>query len=75
LEKKEILMVSWPCAILFACIHIPNMPLMVLVYVFGLTMTYLYLHFPNLALAGITHTILGTMLHRFLELNLSVGPF
>ncbi len=68
-------LVSLVCAILFASFHIPNLPLMLLVFVFGFTIAYLYLHFPNLALAVITHTILGTMLHRVLEMNLYVGPF
>ncbi len=73
--QYESLVVSFACASLFAGFHIPNLALMVLVFVFGFIIAYLYLYIPNLALAVITHTILGTMLHRVLEMNLSVGPF
>lgn len=73
--KNNSLTVSFGCATLFAIYHIPNLPLILLVFLFGFALAYIYCHVPNLILATITHTILGTMLHRLLEMNLYVGPF
>ncbi len=74
-SKYHVLVVSLVCALFFAIYHIPNPPLLLLVFVFGFVVSYIYYHVPNLALAVFTHAILGTILHRVLELNTRIGPF
>lgn len=73
--RDKTLTISFSGAVLFAIYHIPNPLLILLVFVFGFALTYIYCHRPNLILATMAHTILGTMLHRILEMNLYVGPF
>jgi membrane protease YdiL (CAAX protease family) len=74
-SKHHAWVVSLVCALLFAIYHMPNPPLMLLVFGIGWVVSYIYYHAPNLVLAVLTHAILGTILHRVLELNTRIGPF
>lgn len=65
--------VSVATATLFAIYHLPNGPLMGLVFLVGLGWTWIYYQKPNLPLLVLSHAILGTILHRIVQLPMRVG--
>jgi hypothetical protein len=62
-------------ALLFALFHLPNPPLMLLSLLFGAPAAWLFLARPNLAALAVCHLLLGTFLHRVVELHTRIGPF
>lgn len=60
---------------LFAACHLPNWPLAALTFVAGLGWSRIYYSRPNLLLLALSHAILGTMVHRILQISTRVGPF
>ena len=73
--RHNSLVVSIGCAILFSLFHLPNWPLMIVVFILGFSMAYIFYHSPNLILAVLSHAIIGTLLHRVLEMHMRIGPF
>ena len=60
---------------LFAAAHLPNLPLAGLVFAAGLGWSRLYYSRPNLMLLALSHAVLGTLVHRVLQISTRVGPF
>ncbi len=60
---------------LFSLLHLPNGPLMGFVLVAGLVWAWVFYARPSIVLLTASHAILGTLLHRFVELHMRVGPF
>lgn len=61
--------------VLFCALHIPNIPLMAFVFVAGMCWSWLFYRTPSILLLTLSHATLGTILHRFVELHMRVGPF
>lgn len=62
-------------AALFSLCHNPNLPLMALTFVAGALWAWLYHTRPNLLALAVSHAIVGTVLHRVVELHMRIGPF
>lgn len=71
---KKILVV-FLFATLFAAIHLPNIPLMILTFIFAFWFGYLFYSVANLHVIIIIHAFLGTLLHRVYELHMKIGIF
>ncbi len=74
-SRYAALIVPLACALLFAIFHIPNPPLMLVVFILGYAVAQIFYHFPNLFLALACHAVIGTMLHRVFEMHMRIGPF
>jgi membrane protease YdiL (CAAX protease family) len=74
-EHRDRLVVSVGLAVLFALSHLPNIPMILLTFAWGLVMGWLYQRTPNLYAAALCHALLGTLLHRVLALSMRIGPF
>ena len=55
--------------------HLPNLPLMILTFVFAFYLGYLFYEAPNLYIIVIVHALLGTLLHRVYELHMKLGIY
>ncbi len=62
-------------SLLFALVHLPNTPLMALSFAFAFVFGHLFCRTPNLAVIIAAHALLGTLLHRIYELNMTAGIF
>lgn len=62
-------------AVLFGLAHAPNWPFAALAAAGGLVWSWLYQARPNLVLVGVSHAVLGTMVHSVLGLYTRIGPF
>lgn len=62
-------------AALFSICHNPNLPLMALTFVAGALWAWLYYTRPNVLALAVSHAIVGTVLHRVVELHMRIGPF
>ena len=66
-------------AMLFAAFHLPNPFLTFFTFGAGLMAGFVFLRFPNLYAATLSHAILGTLLHRVIPSavtgHMKVGPF
>ena len=60
---------------LFSLIHLPNIPLMGLTFLFSFWLGYVFYSTPNLTVIVIVHALLGTLLHRVYELHMKIGMF
>jgi ABC-type Na+ efflux pump permease subunit len=67
--------VALATAVVFSALHAPNAPLMAAVFVAGLAWAWSFHARPSIALLAVSHAILGTILHRFVELHMRIGPF
>ncbi len=67
--------VTLTTAAIFALLHAPNGPLMAVTALAGLVWAWVFYARPSIALLALSHAILGTVLHRVVELNTRVGPF
>ena len=73
--RQNAIIVSLGCTILFTLFHLPNWPLMIVVFISGFAIAIIFFYRPNLFLAVLTHAILGTLLHRVIEMHMRIGPF
>jgi len=62
-------------ASLFSLFHLPNWPMMILTMIIGTVFTWHYYIHRNLFLMVCSQAIIGTLLHRVLEINMRIGPF
>lgn len=62
-------------AIIFSFYHTPNQELMAITFVAGLVWAWIFYLHPNLFLMGLSHAILGTILHQVVKLHMRIGPF
>ncbi len=62
-------------AIIFTIFHLPNIPVMILTFIFAFWLGYQFYKIPNLAVVVIVHAFLGTLLHFIYELHMKVGVF
>ncbi|TVQ04649.1 MAG: CPBP family intramembrane metalloprotease [Balneolaceae bacterium] len=62
-------------SIVFSVFHYPNPELMFFTFSAGLCWSLLFYLYPNILLMGLSHAILGTMLHQFVQLYMRIGPF
>ncbi|MDR9366880.1 MAG: CPBP family intramembrane glutamic endopeptidase [Balneolaceae bacterium] len=62
-------------AVIFSLYHIPNTQLMVCTLFAGLGWAWIYYYRPNILLMGLSHAILGTILHQVVKLHMRIGPF
>jgi membrane protease YdiL (CAAX protease family) len=74
-EERHRLLVTVSTAALFSLTHLPNLPLMTFALVAGASWSWLFRRAPNVFLLGLSHAVLGTILHRVVELPMRVGPF
>ncbi len=59
----------------FSAVHYPNLPLMAFTLLAGLCWSRLFYWRPNILLLGLSHAMLGTLLHLFLRISMRIGPF
>ncbi|MDX1642463.1 MAG: CPBP family glutamic-type intramembrane protease, partial [Balneolaceae bacterium] len=62
-------------ATLFSLFHIPNVALMACTFFAGICWAWIFYKRPNILLMGISHAILGTILHQVVQLHMRIGPF
>lgn len=69
------MMVALATAAIFSLAHIPNPTLMLFTFLAGLAWSLLFYRRPNILLLGLSHALLGTILHQFLLVYMRIGPF
>lgn len=69
------LLVATATAAVFALCHLPNLPLLAITLVVGGGWAWVFYKFPNILLVGLSHAVLGTILHRVIQLPMRIGPF
>lgn len=74
-ETHKNIVVILLFSLLFTLFHLPNIPLMVLSFLFAIALGQLFYKVPNLHVVIIIHAILGTLLHRVYELHMKMGVF
>lgn len=62
-------------AAIFSLYHIPNTELMVCTLFAGFGWAWIFYYRPNILLMGVSHAILGTILHQVVKLHMRIGPF
>jgi hypothetical protein len=58
-----------------ALFHLPNAPLVAISTVLACGFAWAQLRMPNLALAALSHAVLGTLLHQLAGISMRIGPF
>ncbi|MDZ4198590.1 MAG: hypothetical protein U1E27_04800 [Kiritimatiellia bacterium] len=61
--------------LIFAAFHLPNPPLMILTFLMGSSMIWISYTTPNLVVMAGCHALLGTILHRVVQIHMRIGPF
>lgn len=74
-ERVQRVRVVLATALAFTVLHLPNRPLMGFVFVGATLAGWLFYGRPNITLLAVGHALLGTILHRFVELPMRIGPF
>lgn len=69
------ILVVFLTSVIFSAFHTPNFPLMACTFFTGLFWAWIFYQRPNLLLLGLSHAILGTILHRVVQMHMRVGPF
>lgn len=67
--------VALATATVFSCYHFPNPPLMGFTWLGGFCWSWLFYLRPNILLLALGHAVLGTILHRIVQLYTRIGPF
>lgn len=67
--------VIFTVALIFSFYHLPNPDLMAITFAAGLVWAWIFYRRPNLFLMGLSHAILGTILHQVVKLHMRIGPF
>ncbi|THB77186.1 MAG: hypothetical protein D6B25_07460 [Desulfobulbaceae bacterium] len=62
-------------SVLFAMMHWPNMPVVIILLVSCPLIMWQFYRAPNFFMLVTSHAILGTLLHRVYELPMRIGPF
>jgi membrane protease YdiL (CAAX protease family) len=62
-------------ALIFSLYHIPNPELMAITFAAGLVWAWIFYRRPNIFLMGLSHAILGTVLHQVVKMHMRIGPF
>lgn len=73
--QRHRLLVALVTAGIFAVFHLPNLPLMGVVFATGLCWAWIFYQRPNVLLLGLSHAVLGTILHRVVQMYMRIGPF
>jgi len=73
--QRHRLLVALVTAGIFAVFHLPNLPLMGVVFATGLCWAWIFYKRPNVLLLGVSHAVLGTILHRVVQMYMRIGPF
>jgi hypothetical protein len=73
--ERHRLRVATAVAAVFALYHLPNLPLIAITFVVGGCWAWVFYKFPNIMLLGLSHAVLGTILHRVIGLHMRIGPF
>ncbi len=60
---------------IFASYHLPNAMLIGFAFFSGCCWSWIFYKKPNILLLGISHALLGTILHRVVQLPMRIGPF
>lgn len=60
---------------IFSLFHIPNIALMACTFLTGIFWAWIFYTRPNILLMGLSHAILGTILHQVVKLHMRIGPF
>jgi hypothetical protein len=68
-------LVAMATASLFAACHFPNKPLMAISLLGGFCGSWIFYLRPNILLIGLGHAVIGTLLHRVVQLYMRIGPF
>ena len=74
-EFRKKILASSLLGALFCIYHFPNPALMAISLIAGFSAAWIYDAYPNLLLVVCCHALLGTLLHRVLEMHMRVGPF
>ena len=69
------LTVVFLASVLFSAFHTPNLPLMACTFFTGFIWAWVFYQRPNILLMGLSHAVLGTVLHRIVQMHMRVGPF
>jgi hypothetical protein len=69
------LAVAGVMGLLFLLIHAPNPAMMALTLVGGAAWSWAHSRWPNLPLVILSHAVLGTCVHRVLQISTRIGPF
>jgi membrane protease YdiL (CAAX protease family) len=72
---RHRLQVSLVTAAIFAAFHLPNPPLIAVVFATGFCWAWIFYRRPNVLLLGFSHAVLGTLLHRVVQMYMRIGPF
>jgi membrane protease YdiL (CAAX protease family) len=72
---RHRLLVALVTTTIFAFYHLPNKPLMVFALSAGFCWSWVYYRQPNILLLAMSQAILGTLLHRVVQLHMRIGPF
>jgi hypothetical protein len=62
-------------SVIFSVFHYPNPELMIFTFSAGICWSLLFYLYPNILLLGVSHAILGTLLHQVVKLYMRIGPF
>lgn len=62
-------------SLLFSAFHTPNAPLMACTLFTGFIWAWIFYQRPNILLMGLSHAVLGTVLHRVVQMHMRIGPF
>lgn len=74
-SQTHLSLVVFLTASIFSLFHLPNTALMVCTFITGLFWSWIFYERPNILLMGLSHAILGTILHQVVKLHMRVGPF
>ena len=73
--RRGLLLTAAATALIFASVHLPNLPLTALTLVGGFGWALIFYRRPNVLLLGLSHALLGTLVHEVIGLNTRIGPF
>ncbi|MBC7986900.1 MAG: CPBP family intramembrane metalloprotease, partial [Sphingomonadaceae bacterium] len=72
---RHRLLVAAATALIFAAAHAPNPALIAITLGGGFAWALIFYRRPNILLLALSHAILGTILHRVIQLHMRIGPF
>lgn len=72
---RHRLWVALLTSLIFAIYHLPNPALMLFALLAGFCWSWIFYQRPNILLVGLSHALLGTLLHRVVQLHMRIGPF
>lgn len=73
--RRGMIVTASVTALIFASVHLPNLPLAAITLAGGFGWALLFYRRPNVLLLGLSHAALGTLLYEVVGLNTRIGPF